>query len=362
MVKPDSKLVRKPLSTRSWAAMLLLTTTIVVVGSRPALASYQLTKNEGTIGTDIGGIWLAIHQVAPTFRVRVPLDEEKNLPFEVMPVPDELAPLVGVGVSAVAVGAATDERTMGKAGLFAGDLITRANSQDPTSVEELEAIAKRAEKDWIYVTVRRPSLAHTTGRVVKISYDAKVEEVDGTSAIAGENIRIAVIDGTLPFQDKLAATRRDETLYTPTAADVATAEKEWFRLPPTDPTLFIGAEHRVVALDHYDLGLRQDTSLTGTRFAIITTLKGNPITGGGTTIGIYGAREITSDEIVGSYVESTMANAPFPVSIDFNGSFVMKKIADFSHKDAEHRQAQHDKEMGADEESYDDVELEPDVP
>jgi hypothetical protein len=339
----------------------LLTTTLVVAGPAVLPASYQSTKTEGLIGVDLGGIWLAVHQVAPTFRVRLQLTEDKQAPFEAGPVPEHMKPLVGPGQSAVVIAKAINDRSLGSVGLFVGDLVVRINEKSVGSVEEFAEKIAALENDWVSFTVRRPSLAHSTARLLKISYSAEVEEVDGTSAIAREIVRLTVGDGILPFQDRLDATRKDDSLFVPSADDLKTLAEGWHRLPLPEAAVFIGAEHRVVAADNYDLGLRQDNSLEGTRFAIISTLKGNPGRGGGTTIGIYGIREVAADEIAGSYVESTLANAPFPVSIDFNGSFFMKKVAEFSHKDSEHLQSQKAKVMGA-EKSFDDIELEPDIP
>jgi hypothetical protein len=90
-------------------------------------------------------------------------------------------------------------------------------------------------------------------------------------------------------------------------------------------------------------------------------LKANPAVGGGVTIAIYGVREVAADKITGSFVESTMANAPFPISIDFNGSFVMHRLGDYSNKDVELRQAQKQASKPG-QVPDEEVELAPDVP
>ena len=69
---------------------------------------------------------------------------------------------------------------------------------------------------------------------------------------------------------------------------------------------------RLGGLDDYELELRKDPNLESTEFAMISTMKGNPALGGGTTIAIYGFREVGSDKMSGSYVQSSMASAPCP--------------------------------------------------
>jgi hypothetical protein len=81
-----------------------------------------------------------------------------------------------------------------------------------------------------------------------------------------------------------------------------------------------------------------DENLENTSFAIISELQGNPIKGGGgKVIALYGVREITPKRIVGTYVESTFAQAPFPISIEFRGSFTLLRLEDFTNKDLAYR-------------------------
>jgi hypothetical protein len=110
--------------------------------------------------------------------------------------------------------------------------------------------------------------------------------------------------------------------------------------------------------------LRQDENLKGTLFAIISTLQGNPIAGGGgRSIAIYGFDKVDADRAGGTYVESTLATAPFPISIEFNGRFEMIKIGPFSNQDVEFRMVQTKAEgKKKQEEESRKFELAPDVP
>ncbi len=321
----------------------------------------QTTTVEGRLGADLGGIWLALHYVAPTFRVSLDVDPAGPPPFKVGPVPADLTALVGEEPAAVAITEIIDEALAGTSGIFVGDLVVKANAEQIRSPEDFKKAFEGLEQKRLLLTVRRPSLAYVTARLLKIHYAATHEEVDGTTVLAAEVVRVSVGDQQLPFEAELESSRRTHKMYAPTAAQLESLEKNWFELPPPKKDIFVSGEHRVVGADDYDLGLRQDESLRGTRFAIVSNLKSNPAMGGGVTISIYGAREVTSDKIAGSFIESTMANAPFPISIDFNGSFVMHRLDAYSNKDLEFRQAQQAKAKGADQPD-EQVELAPDVP
>ena len=130
------------------------------------------------------------------------------------------------------------------------------------------------------IQVLRPSLRQSTSSILKIQYSAKVEEVDGISAISGEIIRVTRLEVVLPFAGKLEKSRQDREFYTPSEAEIDQLREQWHRLAPPERAIFVGGEHRIVAAEQYDLALRKDDSLRGTLFAIISTLKGNPVTGG----------------------------------------------------------------------------------
>jgi len=58
-------------------------------------------------------------------------------------------------------------------------------------------------------------------------------------------------------------------------------------------------------------------------------------------------------------VQATLANAPFPISLEFKGLFTMYKIADYSDADDEVRA---EKAKGEEKKSDEDVKLAPDIP
>jgi hypothetical protein len=341
--------------------VISLTAAFSLAAPQRIAAFMQTTAVEGQIGVDLGGVWLALHYVAPTFRVSLDVDPEGPPPFVVGPVPGEQRLLVGHDGGTAVITEIKDEGIAGASGIFVGDMVIRANTDEIQSPEDFTKAFDALEQKRLLLTLRRPSLAYATARLVKIHYSASHEEVDGTSVLASEIVRVTVGDQTLPFADDLEASRRTHKLFTPTPAQLESLKKNWFELPPAERDRFVGGEHRIVGADDYDLGLRQDESLRGTRFAIVSNLKGNPALGGGATIAIYGVREATADKITGSFVESTMANAPFPISIDFNGSFVMYRLGDYSNKDVEIRQAQKQASK-PDQVPDEDVKLAPDVP
>jgi len=345
-------------------ATVLASMALVLAGAGSARAFFQKTDVEGTIGADIGGVWLAMYYMMPSFRVRLDTPSEgAAFPFEVGSLGDDLAPLLGDHPEGVAITKLSDPGWGGRFGVFEGDVITKLNTTEIANSEDFHKAVKGLDAKFFYLTLRRPALAQTKARILKIQYEASHAEDGESSAIADETIRVTALDGVLPFQSDLEAARRDRKLYMPSTDAVADLEKNWYRLPAPEKPVFVSGEHRVVAASDYDSSLREDTNLKDTMFAIVSKLQGNPLTGGGgTTIGIHGIRHTGAKEITGTYVESTLASAPFPISIEFNGRFTMTRLADFSNEDVDYRLAQSKKDASAPAEDEENVELAPDVP
>lgn len=326
-------------------------------------AFFQKTKLEGALGRDVSGVWLAVHHLMPTFRVRLDRDPANVAPFRVGPVPKELAPAVGAKLKGVVIKEFTAPGVGDKYGLFEGDVITKVNTM-PVTDEESFAKALAEVKEWFLVTVHRTALKHSKVRIVKIKYEAGEQKTEGASEIASEKVEVRIADGQLPFADDLEKSRIEGTFFIPTKAQVEGLEKSWYKLPAPQKPVYVNGEHRVVGAAAYDSSLREDDNLDGTLFAIVTMLQGNPMAGGGgQNIVIYGFEEIDADSASGSFVDSTIATAPFPISIEFYGRFEMTKLAPYSDEDEKH-QAIAAKEAARKEQEAENknLELAPDVP
>ena len=329
----------------------------------PSPAFFQKTTLEGPIGTDVSGIWLAVHYLLPTFRVRVDRAEEGGAPFKVGAIPAKLEPALGKDPKGVVITGFTNPQASSKYGLFEGDVITKLNTEEIATGEDFDKALATA-KDWFLITVRRSAMPISKVRLVKIKYEAEPVEVDGVLEVGDEQVTFQVSEASLPFESEVDAVRQKGEFFMPTAKHINELKESWYRLPRPDQPVFAGGEHRVVAADSYDSALRQDSGLADTRFAVVSTLKGNPLSGGGgQNISIYGVREIGGDKMSGTFVDTTMASAPFPISIEFNGTFVMTKVAPYSNKDVEYVMAQNREaaEKQRDEENR-TIEIAPDVP
>jgi len=325
-------------------------------------AFFQKTSLEGTLGNDVSGVWLAVQHVMPSFRVRVDRDPTNVAPFRVGPIPKDLAPALGENPKGVTIKEFTDSAASDKYGIFQGDVITKVNTVDVTNEGDF-AKAMKDVKEWFLVTIRRPALKFSTARLVKIDYKAAEKEIEGTSQL-DEKIDVRVGEGTLPFQDQIEKGRRENKFFSASKEDISKLREDWFKLTPPEKAIFVNGEHRVVSASNYDESLRRDDNLKGTTFAIISTLQGNPLAGGGgRSIAIYGFDKVSAEHTGGTYVESTLATAPFPISIEFGGRFEMIKIAPFSNKDVEfstaQAQAEGKKKLEAESRKF---ELAPDVP
>jgi hypothetical protein len=325
-------------------------------------AFFQKTTLEGTLGNDVSGVWLAVQHLMPSFRVRVDRDPANGAPFKIGPIPKELAPALGENPKGVAIKEFTDKTASDKYGIFQGDVITKVNTMNIANEDDFAKAMKEA-KEWFLITIRRPALKFSTARLIKIDYKAAEKEVEGTSQLE-EKIDVRIGDGTLPFQEQIEKGRRDNNFFVASDKVVSGLQDDWYKLAVPEKGVFVNGEHRVVAAANYDEALRQDDNLKGTSFAIISTLQGNPLAGGaGQSIAIYGFDKIGPERMGGNYVESTLATAPFPISIEFTGRFEMIKIAPFSNKDLEFRTAQAQAEgKKKQEEEGKKFELAPDVP
>jgi len=338
--------------------ILLTFAAATVVAPLGAEAFYQKTDVEGTLAEDIGGIWLAVYHMAPTFRVRVDTVEETKAPWKVGPLGSDLVLLMGENPRGVVITEIPDPSTTGKYSLFPGDIIIKVNTVLVNNVDDYNA-ALQDVKEWFLVTIRRPQLQNSKARLLKIKYEADEVEENGSSTIGNERVTFRVLLNQLPFEDEIEQARQARKLYEVNAEQIDGLRETWFDLAVPEMSPFVSGEHRIVAADDYDQSLRRDDALRDTRFAIISQLKGNPLAGQvGQKIGIYGVLSISDGKIVGTYVESSMASAPFPISIDFNGTFTMTRIDDYSDKDIEAL----NKRKPPEEIQNDDVETAPDVP
>jgi hypothetical protein len=346
-----------PLRTGTFALLALS----LVATPDPATAFFQKTTSEGIVGRDLGGVWLSVQHLMPMFRVRLDRGKDRVAPFDVGPIGADKALLFGGDPQGVVITKMQDPNISATIGIFEGDIITKINTMVVTDVESYEKALATVDK-WFLVTIKRTGLAYTSSRLVKIDYAAREGELeDGTTGLAAETISVQFLDSELPFLTELEKTRQSNELFVPDGAAVEKVTAEWWTLPDRSQGGFVNGEHRVIAEHNYDTPLRQDENLTGTTFAIISTLQGNPLKGSaGKTIAVYGFREVTPKTLKGTFVETTLAQAPFPISIEFSGSFTMTRIADFSNKDIEHKAAQAANEQKALE--TEDVPLAPDVP
>jgi hypothetical protein len=333
-----------------------------LAGAVPARAAFfQKTTVEGTVGKDIGGVWLAVHQVMPMFRVRLDRAADRVAPFDVGPIGDEYAELFPGKPQGVVITKMADPTVSARIGVFEGDIVSKINTIPVVDVASYEKALATVDK-WFLATIKRTGMRYTTAKLVKVEYAAKEGTLeDGTTGLAEEKIQVQFLDVKLPFAEQLEKTRESHVAFVPDEKVITALSADWWKLPLPKQATFVNGEHRLVAEPNYDAALREDDNLDDTSFAIVSQFQGNPMVGsGGKNIAVYGARTIGPKKIEGTYVETTIAQAPFPISIEFTGSFTMTRIADFSNKDAEYRLQELQSEQKELEKT--DVPVAPDVP
>jgi len=306
---------------------------VALVTPTPSSAFFQQTKLEGPVGTDLGGVWLSIQHLMPEFRISYKKPAAgPAVPVEVGPVPPEMEPVTGKKSVGVVITGCPDNSFCSENGLLVGDMVIAINSNPIADVAAFEkALANPAPT--VLLSIRRPALKMSTARLLKIRYATGQKEAEGTS-IAQEELDVRLLDLALPFADAIEKSRKTHELFEPSAADMESLGAKWFELLPSRPIVFVNGKHRFVAKSAFDEALASDKSLADSKYALIMDLGGNPIKGGGgQLIDVYGIESADEKTMAGNYVSVTMANAPFPISIEFKGRFHMTKIAEWSDKD-----------------------------
>jgi len=320
------------LSARSRRRMLAGALTTALLAPTEAPAFFQQTKLDGVLGTDLGGVWLSQQQVVPEFRITYSKPPSgPAVPVSVGPVPADLEPILGKRASGVAI---TDCRGSGFCndyGIVVGDILFKLNGSDLSDVASFEKALENVPPT-VTLSIRRPALKMTTVRLLKMKYVAEGKETEEGSALQ-EQLDVRILDVKLPFDEDIETARQKHSLYPVSAAQQAELARNWANLPPADPIVLIKGSHRLVAKANFDESLDADKSLTDAKFALIMDLDGNPASGGGKVVDIYGIESMSATAMEGTYVTVTIANAPFPINVEFKGRFSMTRIAPWSNED-----------------------------
>jgi hypothetical protein len=326
-----------------------------------APAFFQQTSLEGTLGTDVGGVWLSVHHIVPEFRISYPKPTSgPAVPIEVGPVTPELFRLVGEKPIGVVITKCVENTFCSENGVLVGDVIVEVNSRPTPDVAAFQEATSNPPQ-MVLLSIRRPALQMSTVRLFKVKYGAGQTKGagEGTST-AEETLDIRLLDVKLPLDENVEKSRTGHTLVVPTPEELETIGRTWAELPAQTPLRYATGKHRFVARAAYDESLLSDKNLQNASFAIVMDLKSNPSRGGGgQVIDVYGIESLDSKKMSGSYVSVTMANAPFPINIEFKGRFEMTRIADWSDVDEKKRAIEDAKRP---KEDLDKIKTLPDVP
>ena len=329
-----------------------------LIAPAQASAFFQQTSLEGEVGTDLGGVWLSVHNITPEFRVN--FEKPKSgpaVPIEVGPVTPDLHPLVGDKPMGVVITKCVDATFCSSNGVLVGDVIVEVNSRaTPDQAAYDEATANAPQQ--VFLSIRRPALKMTTARLIKIKY-GPASSAGGESS-AEESLDFRVLDVALPLDEKIEQSRMKYQLVVPTPEELESIGKSWAELPSRKPLRYATGKHRFVARSAFDESLNTDKNLQHAKFAVVADLKSNPASGSaGQVIDVYGIESIDSKKMSGNYVSVTIANAPFPINIEFKGRFEMTRLADWSDLDEKQRAAEEAKKPKEDLEKFKTL---PDVP
>jgi hypothetical protein len=122
------------------------------------------------------------------------------------------------------------------------------------------------------------------------------------------------------------AANKERKSWTPTAQDLETIAEQWDSLPPEDRG-FADVAIKLVGKDGFDDTINGEDRLKDSTW--VAQVSGNFRPGGGRPVRevtILGANQQTEDGWSGNYMSVAVANAPFPVPIQLNGTFRMWKV------------------------------------
>lgn len=354
------------------AAGLLAASTLATSASVANAAFLQTTELKGHLGADIGGVWLAVHNMMPEFRIRYDRPEGASspsdyAPFKVGPLSDELVKAFGKSLEGVMVTEISDQKFANEHGIFVGDIVLRFNQVAVTSPAEFQEGLEEAPKS-IILTMRRRALMHSAARLLKVRYEVtEGREIDPTGAevaVANERVNLIIFDVALPFDEEIEKARQEKALWSPTPEDLKKLSETWADLPEPKFRRYLRGTHEIVAAANYDSNLALDRNLFGTSMAMIMKLDGLGAGGQGAAgqlIDVYGLRSVAPDRMAGSVVSALVASAPFPISVEFKGAVTFYKVADYSDLDTQ-KGGGAGKAPGEGGDEFEGVELEPDVP
>jgi hypothetical protein len=308
---------------RTWRATVLAALAAVCLVPAAALAFPESTETQGEIPIDLNGVWLVVHHLAVNPPGPTPTPGAE-------PTPAETA----------APKAQAEQRTFNVVNLFKILYLPKAEAQkvrdakakrQQASIDKANAVIASMHSETVPMQTEDGQVEGGPRVIVPVvphppGYDPKIHE--------GDWVDVFMLDVDLPksIDDAFQAAQRAEKPFVPTDKQLALLRSSWSKLAPKANGEFSRIEWKVIAKQYFDQGMQYDPNLLGAQFVISATEQMIPRAGQpDRNIVVYGFSDLDNKKVLGGgHARAMMATAPFPIPIEFHGTFKMYKVADLS--------------------------------
>lgn len=303
-------------SQTTWRTTVLAAVATIALAPGLALGFPESTETQGEIPADLNGVWLVVHHL----RFNAPI-----------PSPSP--------------GAKADQppRTFNVVNLLKMRHLKKAEAQKIRDAKDarLEASMKKAEAIIAKEHEKNPPTQTAEGKIEggprvivpqvphPPGYDPTMHE--------GDSVEVFLLDVPMPesIDEAFQGAQKTEQPFEPTDKQLALLRSSWQRLEPRKESEYGRIEWKAIEAKYFDQGMQADPNVQGAKFVISGTQSMAPRPGQpNQNIVVYGVRDVAEERMTGGHVRAMMATAPFPVPIEFKGTFVMFRVADLPEDEA----------------------------
>jgi hypothetical protein len=305
---------------RTWRASVLAALAAVCLVPAAALSFPESTETQGEIPIDLNGVWLVVHHLAINH-----------------PTP-AATPAAGPTPAESPSKAGAEQRTFNVLNLFKIEYLPKAEAQklrdakakkQQASIDKANAVVASMHSETVPMQTEDGQVEGGPRVIVPViphppGYDPKIHE--------GDWVDVFLLDVDLPksIDDAFQAAQKAEKPFMPTDKQLALLRSSWSKLAPKTNSEYSRIEWKVVAKQYFDQGMQYDPNIPGAQFVISATQQMIPRPGQpDRNIVVYGFSDLDNKKVLGGgHARAMMATAPFPVPIEFHGTFKMYKVAD----------------------------------
>jgi hypothetical protein len=327
---------------RYWRGLIAGSVAALAVAPASGLAFVEKTDTQGNIPGDLNGVWLVVSDIEHAIPTSTPAPAESPGAEGAQAAGESPSPVATPKGDAHAASSPAADGTSGTPAMRVYSVahllkIIHLKKPDVDRIKEEEANRQQAsvEKANAIIAAERKGKNRAPAPTASPAADAPKVLVPANDSIGGvpdsDDVDIALLDVMLPqsIQESITKSQQAQMRWVPTDKDLALLRSSWSTLKRNERDEYSKIDWKVVSAANFDTGLKTDTAVRGSRFAITSNQQMLPRPGQpSTNILVFGVRKDTGQTLSGGHVRAMMATAPFPIPIDMKGSFTMYRFAD----------------------------------